>query len=95
MFASVIPANAGIQIPLVHAVQMNLERVDVFRPELPERSQPGVNFLEGFSSYMVHSPLTVHARFHKASIAQHSQMLRDRRLRHPKLILDLAHGPLG
>ena len=79
---------------LVHAIEVAFERVDVGGPEAPEGRQPRVDFHERLGSDPVDAPLRVHARFHEAGVAQHAQVLGDRRLRHAKLLLDLADGPL-
>ena len=70
---------------------MTFERIDLRGPELPERRQPGVELLEAFGFQAVEPALGVHAGFDEPRLAQHAQVLRDSRLRHAQLALDLAH----
>ena len=57
--------------------------------------QPLVDFLEWLGSDAIHATLRIHARLHEAGLSEHAEMFRDRGLRHPKLVLDLADGSLG
>jgi hypothetical protein len=79
---------------LFHAIEVTFERVDMRGPKAPERREPGVNLSERFWSDAVHAPLRVDSRFDEAGFAQHSEMLGDRRLRHPQLMLELADRAL-
>ena len=69
---------------------MSLERIDVPRPELTERSEPRFHFAEWLGFQPVQTPLRVDRGFHKSSVAQHPQVLGHGRLRHSKLTLDLS-----
>lgn len=73
---------------------MPLERIDVRRPEAPERRQPRIDFLKWFRFEAVQTALRIDRRFDEARIAQDAQVLRDGRLRHVKTPLDFAHGLL-
>ena len=75
----------------VHAVEMAFESIDVRGPEPAELIQPGIDLLKWFRPQPVETPLRVHSGLHETGVAQHSQVLRHRRLRHTKLILDLSH----
>lgn len=77
-------------ILVVHAIEVALESVDVHRPEAAELLKPGVHFFERFGPHTVKPPLGVDTRIHKSCLAQHAQMLGDRRLRHPQGVLDLS-----
>src|SRR5215216_2954645 len=79
----------------MHAVQVAFERIYVSRPEPTEWSQPGIHLLKWFRFQPVHTALCVHRRFHETSLAQHAQVLRDGRLRHTKLTLDLSDRLFG
>jgi len=76
---------------LMHAVEVAFERIQVSGPEPAERSQPGVHLLQWLRFQPVETALCVDSRFYETGVAQHSQMLRYGRLRHPKLALDFAH----
>src|SRR5260221_3016707 len=78
----------------LRAIEVTFERVDVGRPEVPEGSKPGVDVHERFRSDPVDAPLRVHSRLYKAGLPEHPEVLGDRGLWHPKLVLDLADGPL-
>ena len=69
---------------------MAFKRIHVRGPELTERRQPRVDFPERLRFQPVETTLRVHGRLHEAGVAQHSQVLRDGRLCHPKLTLDFA-----
>ena len=73
----------------MHAVEMTFERVDVRRPQSAKRRQPGVDLLKRLRFQAIQTPLRVDGGFDEAGLAQHPEMLRHRRLRHPKLTLDL------
>ena len=73
---------------------MAFERVDVGGPKAPERSEPGLDFPERFRSDPVDAPLRVHSRLHKTGLSERPEMFGDRGLRHPQVVLDLAHRPL-
>jgi len=70
---------------------MAFERIYVSGPKPAERSQPDIEFLKWFRFQPVETALRVHRGFHEAGVAEHSQVLRHRRLRHTKLPLDLSH----
>ena len=74
---------------------MALERIQVRGPEPAERRQPGIQLLQWRRSQPVETALRVHGGLHEAGLAQHAQVLRHGRLRHPQLTLDLAHRLLG
>jgi len=74
----------------MHAVEVAFERIDVSGPEPTERSQPGFDLLQRLRFQPVETALRVDGRFHDPGFPQHPQMLRHRRLRHPKLTLDVA-----
>src|ERR1043165_4289594 len=60
------------------------------RPQASELCEPSVDFHERLRLQAVHAVLSVDARFDEAGVAQHLQVLRHRRLRHPQRALDLA-----
>ena len=70
------------------------ERIDVGRPEAPERRQPGVDLHERLGPEPIDAPLGFDARLHEAGLAQHAEVLGHRSLRHPQPALDLADGAL-
>jgi len=70
------------------------ERVDVGRPELPERGEPGIHFHEGFGPEAIDAALRVDPRLHEACLPQHAEVFGHRRLGHPELALELPDGPL-
>jgi hypothetical protein len=67
------------------------ESVDVRRPKLPKRREPGIDFSKRLGSQPVETALCVHRGFYEAALSQHSQVLRYGRLRHTKSTLDLAN----
>src|SRR4051794_37975937 len=69
---------------------MALERIHVSGPEPAERSQPGIDFLEWLRFEPVEPTLCVDGGFNETGLAQDPQVLRDGRLRHAKLTLDLS-----
>lgn len=69
---------------------MALERIYMFGPDPSELDEPVIDFLEWLGLEPIDSALCVHGGFHEAGIAQHPQVLRHSRLRHPKLPLDLS-----
>jgi len=75
----------------MHSVEVTFESIDVSRPEPAELGQPGINLLKGSGVKSVKTALRVHRGFDETGFAQHSQMFRDRWLRHTKLPLDLSH----
>jgi len=72
-------------------IEVAFERIQVSGPEPAERSQPGFELLNWFRFQPVETALCVHRGFHETGLAQHSQVLRHGRLRHPKLTLDLSN----
>src|SRR5580765_7766753 len=64
-------------------------------PEAPERRQPGVQFFQRRRGEAVQSALGIHLRLHEAGVTQYPEVLRDRRLRHAELTLDLTDRLLG
>jgi len=92
------PASACFPIGLfrwINAVEVPLQGVYVRCPKPAELLQPGIHLLKPFWLEPVETPLCVHRGLDEAGIPQHSQVLRDGRLRHAKLTLDLSHGLLG
>ena len=69
---------------------MAFEGIDVGGPDPAEGRQPGVDLLQRFGLDPVQATLSVHGGFNEAGLAQHAEMLRDARLRHSQLTLDLA-----
>ena len=80
---------------LLHPIEVAFESVHVSGPEAAELGQPGIHFLKGPRFQPVETALCVHGGFHETGVAQHPQVLRDGRLRHAKLTLDLSHRLLG
>jgi len=78
----------------MHAVEVAFESIYVNGPEATERSKPRIHLLQRFRLQTVQTTLRVHRGFHKTGLAQHSQVLGDGRLRHPKFTLDLSNRPL-
>ena len=70
---------------------MAFEIIDVGRPELTERRQPGIHLLKWFMVQSVETALCVHRGFHETGLSQHSQVLWHGRLRHTKLTFDLSN----
>src|SRR3989441_5230310 len=64
-------------------------------PGPTELSQPGIHLPKWFGLQPVETALCVHRGFHETGVPQHSQVLGDGRLRHPKLTLDLSNRLLG
>ena len=79
----------------MHAVEVAFESIYVRRPEPTELFQPGIHLLEWFGLQSVETALCVDRGFHETGLAQHAQVLRDGRLRHPQLALDLSNRLLG
>ena len=73
---------------------MAFESIHVSGPEPAERSEPGLDFPKRFRFQAVETALRVHRGFHEPGLAQNPQVLRNGRLRHAKLPLDLSHGQL-
>jgi len=73
---------------------MAFERINVGRPEAPERSEPGIELHERLRPDPIDAPLGFDARLHEAGLAQHSEVLGHRSLRRPQPALDLADGSL-
>src|SRR5689334_21289714 len=69
---------------------MTLERVDVLRPEPSKRLEPRVELPKRIRRQPIHATLRVDRRFHVTRLTQHTQVLRNRRLVHPELFLDLS-----
>ena len=78
-----------------HAVEVTFEGIDVRRPEVAERSQPGIDLLERLGIQAVETALRIDRGLDEAGLAQHAQVLGDGGLRHAEAALDLAHGLLG
>lgn len=74
---------------------MAFESIEVSRPEPPELIEPGIHLLKWFRLQPVETTLGVHCRLDEAGLAQYSQVLRDGRLRHTKLLLDLSYRLFG
>ncbi len=74
----------------MHAVEVAFESIDVSGPEAAELSQPGIHLLKRFGIQPVETALRVHCGLDETSLAQHSQVLGNGRLRHTKLALDLS-----
>src|SRR6185295_9915401 len=88
-------ASSSICLPsrgcrLSHSVEVAFERIHVSGPKPPERRQPGVQFLQRRRGEAVQSALGIHLRLHEAGVTQYPEVLRDRRLRHAELTLDLT-----
>ena len=64
---------------------MALERIDVRRPEAPERREPGIDLHERLGPDPIDAPLCFDARLHEAGLAQHAQVLGHRGLRQLQL----------
>jgi hypothetical protein len=75
----------------IHAVEVPFQSIYVSGPEPAELIQPRIHLLKWFRPQPVKTPLCVHFRLDETGVAQHSQVLRHRRLRHAKLMLDLSH----
>src|SRR2546422_5172569 len=80
---------------LIHAVEVAFESIYMSGPEPTERSEPGIQLLQGLWLQAVEPALCVHRGFHETGLAQHAQVLGDRGLRHPQSALDLSHRLLG
>jgi hypothetical protein len=74
---------------------MPLERIDVRGPQLTERRQPRVNLTKWLGSQPIEATLCVDGGFDEAGLAQHAQVFRDGRLRHPEFFFDLSDGLFG
>jgi hypothetical protein len=72
-----------------------LERIHVSGPELTERRQPGIDFPKWLGPQTVETTLGVDGGFDETGLSQHAQVLRDGRLRHPKLLFDLSDRLFG
>jgi len=79
----------------IDAIEVAFESIEVSRPELAELIEPGIHLLKWFRLQPVETALCVHCRLDEAGLAQYSQMLRDSRLRHTKLPLDLSYRLFG
>ena len=79
----------------MQGVEVPFERIDVDGPEPAERSQPGLDLLKRLGPQPVETPLCVPRGLHEAGLAQHPQVLRHGRLRHPELALDLSDRLFG
>src|SRR4051812_6656805 len=79
----------------MHAIEVPFERVDVGGPELTEWRQPGIHLLQWLRVQPVETALCVDRGFDETGLAQDAQVLRDGRLRHPQLTLDLADRLFG
>ena len=74
---------------------MAFERVEVRGPDLPERRQPGVDFLQWSGCQSIETPLRIDGGFDEAGFTQHAQMLGHGRLCYPELALDGADRLFG
>src|SRR5438445_233019 len=77
------------------SVEVAFKSIHVSGPEPAELNQPGIHLLKWSRFQPVETALCVHRGFHETGLAQHSQVLGHRRLRHTKLTLDLSHRLLG
>ncbi len=59
----------------VHAVEMTFESIDVGRPELPERSEPIIDFLQGCGPEAIETALGIDRGFNETGLTQNAQML--------------------
>lgn len=75
----------------IHALEVAFESIDVRGPEPAELSEPVVHLFQWFGFQTIKTALCVYRGLYEACIAQHSQMLGNRRLRHTKLTLDLSN----
>lgn len=75
----------------LHPIEVALESIYMRRPEAPELSEPILQFLKWFRFQPVQPALCVHAGLYETGLAEHSEVLGDRRLRHAKSTLDIAH----
>src|SRR4051794_40999966 len=80
---------------MIHVIEVTLESVHVGGPEPAELGQPDIHLLKWFRFKAVQAALCVHGGLHETSVPQHTKVLRDGRLRHTKLTLDLANGLSG
>ena len=78
----------------IRSIKVAFQSIYVSGPEATELSQPGINLLKWFGVQPVETALCGHCGFYETSLAQHSQVLGHRRLRHTELTLDLSHRPL-
>ncbi|HSS06476.1 MAG TPA: hypothetical protein VLK83_04980 [Rhodanobacteraceae bacterium] len=74
---------------------MPLEGVDVGGPEAAERSEPRVELHQRLRPNPVKTPLRINPRLDETRLAQHPQVLGNRRLRQSQALFDVAHGSLG
>ena len=74
-------------------VEVAFESIHMSGPEAAERSQPGIDLLEGFGPQPVETALRVHPRLHETCLAQHAQVLGDRGCG-IQAALDLSYRPL-
>ena len=56
-------------------VEVAFESIYVIRPELTERSQPGIHLLKWFRFQSVKTALCVHRVIYETGVSQHSQVL--------------------
>ena len=73
----------------VHTIKVAFESVQVSGPEPAELGQPRIQLLKWSRFQPVETALGVDRGFHETGVSQHSQVLRNGRLRHTKLTLDL------
>jgi hypothetical protein len=71
------------------------ERIDLRGPEMSERVEPGVEFLEGLGSQAIQTALRLNTRFHEPALAQHPKVLGDGRLRQAECAFKLANRAFG
>lgn len=77
------------------AIEMLLERIDVFGPEPAKWGQPFVEFHQRLRTQPIKPPLCFDARLDEPGVAQHAQVFGDRRLRQAQLAFDLSHRTFG
>ena len=78
----------------IRSIKVAFESIYVSGPEAAELSQPGINLLKWFGVQPVETALCGHRGFYETGLAQHSQVLGHRWLRHAELTLDFSHRPL-
>ncbi len=76
-------------------VEVALEGIHVRRPISAERLHPSLYFLQRLRPNAIEAALRVDRRLDEAGVSQHTQMLRDRRLREIERRLEVANGTLA
>ena len=74
---------------------MLFERVEAVAPQRAVGGEPFVDVAQRLGPDAVEPPLGVDARLHHAGVAQHAQVLRDRRLARVQSLHQLVDGPLA